>query len=373
VDTHFEMVDVGPKAATHRRARARGSLRMGQKAFELLCAGKLPKGDALRLAEAAGLLSAKRTWETIPLCHPLALDKVGVWFELDPGLPGVHAYCEAQAEAKTGVEMEALCGVSGALLTVYDVVKQVDAALTIEDIRLELKVGGKSGVWTHPEAKAIHTPSPQPSPLKGEGEIKSFNPTRAERGANSSTPVSGEGKNSFSLSPGGRGSGEGEKSAAVITVSDRCYRKQAEDISGPLLAEGLREIGFKILPAKGKSLVTILPDEKEEIARALKALAAKADVVVLTGGTGLSPRDVTPEAVESVCDRMVVGIGEALRQAGAAATPMASLSRATAGQLGRCLVVALPGSPGAVKDGLRVLAEILPHAVHIGRNGKHSN
>lgn len=313
------MVDVGGKKESARRAVARGRLRMGAEAFALLEAGRLPKGDALKLAEVAGILAAKRTPEAIPLCHPLPLEAVRVRFELAPELPGVIAFCEASATAKTGVEMEALSGVTGALLTIYDVVKQVDPALAIEDVRLEIKEGGKSGVWRHPEGKAV-SPSPTPLPM-------------------------GEGK------------------AFVITVSDRCFRGEAQDLSGALLSEGLLALGF------GVNALRIVPDEKEKIGAAVTAAAKDADVVVLTGGTGLSPRDVTPEAVESVCDRMIPGFGSALRAEGS--HPMAPLSRSTAGQLGKTLVVALPGSPGGVRDGLKVLARLLPHALRIVKGGSH--
>src|SRR3989338_8964534 len=101
------MVDVSPKEPTRRRAVATGSLKMGRAAFALLKAGKLPKGDALAMAQVAGVSAAKRAADNIPLCHPLPLDQVRVWFVLDPRLPGVRAYCEARATAKTGVEMEA--------------------------------------------------------------------------------------------------------------------------------------------------------------------------------------------------------------------------------------------------------------------------
>lgn len=151
----------------------------------------------------------------------------------------------------------------------------------------------------------------------------------------------------------------------VVTVSDRCFRGQAEDKSGPLLAEGLRDLGLDT----GK--VIIVPDEKDKISHVISAASSVADLIVLTGGTGLSPRDVTPEAVEAVCGRMIPGIGEALRSAGAAATPMSALSRSVAGQYGKTLVVALPGSPGGVKAGLAVLATLLPHAFHVIQGGGH--
>ena len=327
--SHFQMVDVGDKAPTRRRALAVGALRMSRKAFALLRAGKLPKGDALKLGEVAGVLAAKNASLTIPLCHPLPLDRVAVSFRLDEELPGVRATCEASTTAKTGVEMEALAGVSGALLAVYDLVKQVEPALTIEGVRLDLKEGGKSGLWRHPEAD-------------GDGERKA-GPQRTPR--TQRTDFLG--------------------TAAVITVSDRCSRGEAADRSGPLLAGGLKAMGLKVGPVK------VVPDERALIERAVAAAAAKADVVALTGGTGLSPRDVTPEAVAAVCERLIPGVGEALRAAGAAHKPFAVLSRSTAGQLGRSLVVALPGSAGGVSDGLSVLAQLLPHALHVARGGGH--
>ena len=113
----------------------------------------------------------------------------------------------------------------------------------------------------------------------------------------------------------------------------------------------------------------VVADEIEKIAIAIKSSAKRARVVVLTGGTGLSPRDVTPEALSSVCSRLIPGIGESLRAAGGPAT--APLSRSLAGQLGPCVVVALPGSPGGVRDGVVVLRALLPHAVHIARGGAH--
>ena len=330
------MVDVGGKVPTRRRAVARGSLRMGRGAFRMLSTGRLPKGDALALGEAAGILGAKRAAQTIPLCHPLPIDKIAVSFDLDASLPGVHASCEVRAFAKTGVEMEALSGASAALLAVYDLVKQVDPALEITDLRLEVKEGGKSGMWRHPRssyrARAAKLRA-QPPPTHGGRRLR--------RGGNIR--------------------------AAVITVSDRCFRRKAQDTSGAMLKKGLRSLGLS------SSASRVIPDERAVISRTIQKLSRRADLVVLTGGTGLSPRDVTPEAVMSVCDRLIPGIGEALRLSGSASTPMSALSRSVAGQLGRTLVVALPGSPGGVKDGLRVLADILPHALHIARGGGHES
>jgi len=311
------MSDVGPKPATARRASAVGSLRMGRRAFALLRAGKLPKGDALALAQIAGIQAAKRVCELLPLCHPLPLDVVAVDFVLDEKLPGVRARCVAATVAKTGVEMEALAGVSAALLCVYDLVKPVDPALTIQDIRLASKEGGKRGHWIHPDETAV-------LPLK--------KPLRPRLGK-----------------------------AVAITVSDRVSSKKSVDVSGRLLKDGLAAIGFSV-----RSIV--VPDDRQKIEDVLRRSSQSVVAVVLTGGTGLSPRDVTPEAVMSVCDRLIPGVGEALRAVGPATAP---LSRSLAGQRGACVIVALPGSPGGVRDGLAVLRDLLPHAVHIAKGGAH--
>lgn len=148
---HYRMVDVGAKAVTRRRAIATGHIRMSNDTFVQVRDGTLPKGDPLRLAEVAGVLAAKRTAEIIPLCHPLGLDHVAVAFRPDESLPGVHVFCQASTSARTGVEMEALAGVSGALMTIWDLAKQVQADLAIDGIRLLLKEGGKSGLFVHPD------------------------------------------------------------------------------------------------------------------------------------------------------------------------------------------------------------------------------
>jgi cyclic pyranopterin phosphate synthase len=146
------MIDVGEKAPTKRRAVARGRIQMSRSAFDALRTGTNPKGNVLAQAEIAGMLAAKRTSELIPLCHPLPLDQVQVRFELVDATCSVIASCEASATARTGVEMEALQGVSGALLAIYDLSKAVDPVLEISDVHLSVKEGGKSGLWVHPRS-----------------------------------------------------------------------------------------------------------------------------------------------------------------------------------------------------------------------------
>jgi cyclic pyranopterin phosphate synthase len=151
--THFDeqgqahMVDVSAKAATHRVAVARGSIRMQRATFELIAQGLAKKGDVIGVARIAAIQGAKRTPELIPLCHPIALTRVAAEFELDAALPGVHCTVTAETVGATGVEMEALTAVQVGLLTVYDMCKAADRGMVIQDVRLLEKQGGKSGAW----------------------------------------------------------------------------------------------------------------------------------------------------------------------------------------------------------------------------------
>lgn len=142
-----QMVDVGEKPMTRRRARAEGAIRMEPQTLDAIQSGGVSKGDVLAVARLAAIGGAKRTAETIPLCHPLPLDSVTVEVDTDDGLPGVRICVEASVEARTGVEMEALCGVSAGLLAVYDMCKGMDRAMQIGEIQLIAKDGGRSGPW----------------------------------------------------------------------------------------------------------------------------------------------------------------------------------------------------------------------------------
>ncbi|HEU4700697.1 MAG TPA: cyclic pyranopterin monophosphate synthase MoaC [Gemmatimonadales bacterium] len=141
------MVDVSEKPVTARTAIAEGAVRMSREAYALVAAHGVKKGDVLAVAELAGVMGAKRTGELIPLCHPLALDQVEVRARLDAALPGVRLEATARTSGRTGVEMEALTAVTIAALTVYDMVKAVDRAMSIEAVRLVAKTGGTRGDW----------------------------------------------------------------------------------------------------------------------------------------------------------------------------------------------------------------------------------
>lgn len=148
---NWSMADVSAKKTTHRVAIAGGKIRLGSEAFQLLLEGRLPKGNPLAMAEIAGVLAAKQTPSLIPLCHPIALNRVMIHSIPRPEDHSVEVFCVAEIAEKTGVEMEALTGLSVALLTIWDLTKPVNAALEITNTRLVYKSGGKSGVWVHPD------------------------------------------------------------------------------------------------------------------------------------------------------------------------------------------------------------------------------
>ena len=151
--THFNasgeahMVDVGNKSVTHRVAIAEGYINLQAETLRLIMQGGHKKGDVLGIARIAGIMAAKKTADLIPLCHPLALTKVNIDLLPEPNLNSVHCKCQVETSGKTGVEMEALCGTQIALLTIYDMCKAVDRGMTITQVRLVEKIGGKSGHW----------------------------------------------------------------------------------------------------------------------------------------------------------------------------------------------------------------------------------
>lgn len=324
--SNFQMIDVGEKTTTQRRAVAEGSALLSIAAYQAIKEGSNPKGNVLALAEVAGILMAKRTAELIPLCHPLPLDQVRLRFTLSDEAHSVTVFCEVSTHAKTGVEMEALAGVNGALLTIYDLSKAVDPVITLGQIRLNTKEGGKSGLWQHPNYAGSETAI-----------------------QNSSSRIR--------IAAG----------ISVITISDRVSVGKTKDTSGPFLIAQLVDHGGVL---KSNYVVA---DEKHEIQRAvLRAIREdQATLIVTTGGTGLSPRDVTPEALLEIADRKFDGIGELLRHEGIKKTPFASLSRSLGVIIDQSLVIALPGSLKAVQEGFETLLPILPHALHILKGSNH--
>ena len=147
--------------------------------------------------------------------------------------------------------------------------------------------------------------------------------------------------------------------AAVLTISDSSFRGSREDLSGPRLQQCLKDAGFEIAMSK------VLPDEAQQIAAGIRTAATQARFVVTTGGTGISPRDVTPEATRRVCERLLDGVAELMRAEGLKQTPFAALSRGVCGTIATSLVLNLPGNPTGAEQSLKVVLSLIPHALDL--------
>ena len=150
-----------------------------------------------------------------------------------------------------------------------------------------------------------------------------------------------------------------ELTAAVVTVSDSCARGEREDLSGPAVVHVLQKIHFSV------TIREVVPDDSIQIQNLLIRLAREVRFIVTTGGTGIAPRDVTPEATVAVCDRLLDGVAERIRSEGSKKTPFAALSRAVCGVRGRALILNLPGSPKGAVESLEAVAGLLPHAIEL--------
>lgn len=318
VPTNFKMIDVGRKRPTRRRAIAAGTIYMNSQAFTAVKTQTLPKGNVLALAEAAGIMGAKQTSSILPMCHPLSLDQASIHCHLNEQENSVTVYAEAVAFAKTGVEMEALSAANIALLTIWDLVKGTDPNLALGEIKLLVKTGGKSGVWTNPNGIPVWLAEQLPE----------------------ETPLAGT-------------------AAGIIVMSDRASEGSYEDQSGPLLQELLTKSGADI------SDYQVIPDDASEITEAIQSHVRKYNpaLLIASGGTGPGPRDVTPDVLESICDRMLDGLGDLLRFESLHFTDTAWLSRMTAGMLDGTLIIAFPGSPKAVKECWDIIAPFIGDAL----------
>ncbi|WP_157671326.1 bifunctional molybdenum cofactor biosynthesis protein MoaC/MoaB [Francisella halioticida] len=309
---------MGNKPPTHRRALATGKIQMKSEVLKLVSERKLEKGDVLPLAEIAGINGAKSTSTLLPLCHPLTIDHVSIKTEINKNTNCVEAFCYVGTYSKTGVEMEAIAGVQAALLCIYDLCKMYGQDMLISDIKLLYKEGGKNN--------KIYNEESLPDEIKKIIDIpKLFD----------------------------------KISCVSITISDRASAKIYEDKSGKVLSSILESQGAAMLEKK------IIPDEKEIIKNTIINIVDQKNpnMIITTGGTGVSPRDVTPEAIGDICELQIPGVTELLRKDGEKYTPLSWASRAVAGIYKKTLIVALPGNPNAVEEGLEALKHLLPHLV----------
>ncbi len=335
------MVDVSAKPRTDRSARARATVRMSPAVAAAVRDGSGPKGEVLTVARLAGIQAAKQTGLLIPLAHPLALTFVDVAASVDADAGVVELIGEARTSAETGVEMEAMTAVSVAALTVYDMVKGLERGIEIEQIVLLEKQGGRSDYRreqaglaqdTHERAAPGHPPAP-PIP-----QTAAPPPRRAVRGG-----------------------------AALLTIStSRAAGAGGEDESRPAMALLVTELGIEVRSAE------TIPDERELIESRLLTLSEDPDCVLIltSGGTGVSPTDVTPEATRAVIEREIPGLAEAMRMASLPHTGNWMLSRMVAGVRGETLIVNLPGSPAAIEQIGEEIAAPLLHALELIAGGR---
>jgi cyclic pyranopterin phosphate synthase len=322
------MVDVSDKPVTTRVARARARLRMSVDAARAVRDGSGPKGEVLAVARLAGVQAAKQTPALIPLAHPLALNFVDVEARVDPDEGLVELVAEARTSAGTGVEMEAMTAAAVAALTVYDMVKGIERGVAIEQVVLLSKSGGRSDYL-----------------LEEDGVASSISPDGASDARRRL------------------------RGAAVVTVSTSKAAGRGEDESGPRLVALAEQLGLEVVANE------IVPDDRGRLEALLRHLADERGcaLVLTSGGTGVGPGDVTPEATRAVIDVEVDGLGEAMRAASQPYTGNWMLSRALAGVRAGTLIVNLPGSPRSIEQIGSELAEPLRHALDLlgGGDGGH--
>ena len=311
-EKHFllciNLTDILNKIFTQTRPIAQAILQVSSDATMTLIRNKeVPKGDVYEFARAAGLLAIKKTSDVIPDCHPLPIEFATIKYETAD--LQIKIGVEVATIYKTGVEVEAMHGAAVTALTMYDMLKPIDKGIEILSIKLVEKSGGKNDFYDQLNRN-----------LK----------------------------------------------AAVVVCSDTIFKEKKEDRAGKAVIAMLEKFRLKDV------FYTIIPDEKNQIQTQLKNLVQQQfDLVLFVGGTGLSPRDVTPESVSELIEREIPGIVEAARHYGQQRTPYAMLSRGVAGYLSQTLVLTLPGSTKGAIESMQAVFPALFHIFKVAEGSRH--
>lgn len=302
------MIDVTHKSTTLRIATAQAIVKVSkQETIDAINNKTVPKGDVFAMSKAVGLLGVKNTPLILADCHPLPIEYTGIEYEIN-GLE-ITVKVTIKTIYKTGVEVEAMHGASVVALNMYDMLKPIDKGVEIHHVKLLEKKGGKSDF-----------------------------------------------KDKFRT----------DLKAAVVVCSDTISAGQKEDKAGKAIINKLEECGVEIMD------YTIIPDEKEVIQQKVEDYQQKgANMVLFTGGTGLSSRDVTPEAIKPLLDRHIPGIEEAIRSYGQERTPYSMLSRSIVGVKGEMLVLGLPGSTNGARESVNAIFPAVLHIFRILKGARH--
>lgn len=303
------MVNITHKSSSLRQAIATAILRVsGQATIDAILQKKVPKGDVFEFSRAAGLLAIKKTSDVIPDCHPLPIEYAAITHRIE-GLDIIISV-EARTIYKTGVEVEAMHGASVVALTMYDMLKPIDKSIEISTIKLEEKKGGKTD-FRYELPDTVKT--------------------------------------------------------AVVTCSDGVASGTYPDRTGDLIESKLAQYNIQGV------LRAAIYDDFDTIQTKVKELKeAGIRLAIFTGGTGLSPRDVTPDAIAPLLDREIPGIMEAARNYGQQRMPYAMLSRGVAGFIGDMLVLTFPGSPRGSEESIDALFPAILHVFKVTEGVRHS-